>query len=237
MAKVTLQPLSPDDCAQLALDMTQTLAVGVTIGEAPITDPATGAAGTDCQVTAAGTGEQFQNPQAVVGSLANMLEGQGWENDPMLVADGPTGTASGFRKENQVCLVGARWQPDASANCPSDQPISACQVTPEQQLYTVTLDSAQSMASTASTVGVANPASVNCAQQGGTLSIETRGDGGQYGICLFEDNRQCEEWALMRGDCPVGGLKVTGYLTPAAQYCVITGGAYAVTGNNGADAA
>jgi putative hemolysin len=32
---------------------------------------------------------------------------------------------------------------------------------------------------------------------------------GQYGVCFFEDNRQCEEWALLRGDCPVGGKKVT----------------------------
>ena len=89
-------------------------------------------------------------------------------------------------------MAGARSQPDASANCASDQPISTCQLTPEQQLYTVTLDCAQSAAST---VGMANPASVNCVQQGGTLAIEERGDGGQYGICI-EDNRQCEEWAL-----------------------------------------
>ena len=60
-----------------------------------------------------------------------------------------------------------------------------------------------------------------------------RGDGGQYGICTFEDNRQCEEWALLRGDCPVGGIKVTGYVTPAATYCAITGGTYAATGNSG----
>ena len=82
---------------------------------------------------------------------------------------------------------------------------------------------------------IANPASQNCIQQGGTLSIQTRGDGGQYGICLFEDNRQCEEWALLRGDCPVGGVKITGYVTPAAQYCVITGGEYVVTGNSNTD--
>ena len=80
---------------------------------------------------------------------------------------------------------------------------------------------------------VANPASVNCTDQGGTLSIVERGDGGQYGICFFEDNRQCEEWALMRGECPVGGIKVTGYITPTATYCAITGGTYAVTGNSG----
>ena len=79
--------------------------------------------------------------------------------------------------------------------------------------------------------GVANPASENCVKQGGTLTIQQRGDGGEYGICLFEDNRQCEEWALLNGDCPVGGLKVTGYVTPAAQYCAITGGTYTVTGN------
>jgi hypothetical protein len=156
----------------------------------------------------------------------------------MLDADGPTGTGSGFRREDQVCLVGARWQPDDSANCPKDQPITTCQMTPEQQLYTVTLDcahSAESAPGGAGAVGRANPASVNCAQQGGTLAIETRGDDGQYGVCYFEDNRQCEEWALFRGDCPVGGLKVTGYVTPAAQYCAITGGTYAVTGNSGGD--
>jgi putative hemolysin len=71
---------------------------------------------------------------------------------------------------------------------------------------------------------LANPASTNCIKKGGTLSIQTRGDGGEYGICLFEDNRQCEEWALFRGECPIGGIKVTGYTTPAQIYCVIQGG-------------
>ena len=79
---------------------------------------------------------------------------------------------------------------------------------------------------------IANPASVNCTKQGGTLIIQKRGDSGEYGICMFEDNRQCEEWALLYGECPVGGLKVTGYITPAAQYCAITGGTYTVTGNS-----
>jgi len=78
---------------------------------------------------------------------------------------------------------------------------------------------------------IANPASENCLKQGGALTIRQRGDGGEYGICVFEDNRQCEEWAMLRGDCPVGGVKITGYVTPAAQYCAITGGDYKGTGN------
>ncbi len=83
--------------------------------------------------------------------------------------------------------------------------------------------------------GIANPASENCVKQGGTLTIQKRGDGGEYGVCTFEDNRQCEEWALLRGECPVGGLKITGYVTPAAQYCAITGGEYTVTGASNTD--
>ena len=82
--------------------------------------------------------------------------------------------------------------------------------------------------------GLANPASQNCAARGGTLRIERRPDGGEYGVCVFADNYQCEEWAMLRGHCPVGGLRVTGYVTDAARYCAITGGRYAVTGRSGA---
>jgi putative hemolysin len=75
----------------------------------------------------------------------------------------------------------------------------------------------------APTAGLANPASVNCIQKGGKLEIREN-KLGQYGVCLFEDNRQCEEWALMRGQCPAGGLKITGYDNDAEIYCAITGG-------------
>ncbi|MCX5811934.1 MAG: DUF333 domain-containing protein [Proteobacteria bacterium] len=82
---------------------------------------------------------------------------------------------------------------------------------------------------------IANPASENCIRQGGTLVIKKHNDGGEYGVCIFQDNRQCEEWAMFRGECPVGGIKITGYVTPAAQYCAITGGNYKVKGNSNTD--
>ncbi len=82
------------------------------------------------------------------------------------------------------------------------------------------------------TVSLANPASINCVDQGGMSRIESRPDGGQFGVCYFEDNRQCEEFALLRGDCPIGGVKVTGYVTEAGRYCAITGGAYTVSGTD-----
>lgn len=74
------------------------------------------------------------------------------------------------------------------------------------------------------TTGLANPASKNCVAQGGTLKIVKRGDGGEFGLCYFEDNRACEEWALLRGNCPVGGRRTTGYDTEAQNYCAWLGG-------------
>ncbi|MDD5152435.1 MAG: DUF333 domain-containing protein [Candidatus Pacebacteria bacterium] len=71
---------------------------------------------------------------------------------------------------------------------------------------------------------IANPASVNCSKVGGTLTIEKRGDGGEYGLCYFADNRACEEWALYRGDCPLGGVKTTGYDGIDQKYCAWSGG-------------
>ena len=57
-----------------------------------------------------------------------------------------------------------------------------------------------------------NPASVHCGEVGGELRIESLGNSGEVGVCWFEDGRQCEEWALLRGECPVGGRRVTGLL-------------------------
>lgn len=45
--------------------------------------------------------------------------------------------------------------------------------------------------------GLANPASVNCIQQGGQLDIRHDAKGA-VGVCRFLDGRQCEEWALFR---------------------------------------
>lgn len=81
---------------------------------------------------------------------------------------------------------------------------------------------------------LANPASVNCTRQGGALTIERRPHGGEFGVCVFADNYQCEEWALLRGECPKTGLRVTGFATPAGRYCAITGGRYSVVSAPGA---
>ena len=48
------------------------------------------------------------------------------------------------------------------------------------------------------TANMANPASVNCGNIGGTTEIKTAADGSQYGMCTFPNGTSCEEWALFR---------------------------------------
>lgn len=71
---------------------------------------------------------------------------------------------------------------------------------------------------------LANPASQNCVDKGGTVEIQTRGDGGQYGLCDFGSGMECEEWALYRGECPVGGVRTTGFDNIQQKYCAWSGG-------------
>jgi putative hemolysin len=51
--------------------------------------------------------------------------------------------------------------------------------------------------------GLANPASVYCLEQGGTLEMRTD-DAGTSGYCIFEDGSECEEWAYFRAECAPG---------------------------------
>ena len=58
--------------------------------------------------------------------------------------------------------------------------------------------------------GLANPASVYCEEQGGTLEIRSDEAGNQYGVCIFEDGSECEEWAFFQGECQPGETEFAG---------------------------
>ena len=54
-----------------------------------------------------------------------------------------------------------------------------------------------------SPLGLPNPASQHCVDQGYQLEIRDEA-GGQVGYCLFPDGTECEEWAYFRGECEPG---------------------------------
>jgi inhibitor of cysteine peptidase len=48
---------------------------------------------------------------------------------------------------------------------------------------------------------LSNPASAYCEEQGYRVEIRTDEEGNQYGVCIFPDGSECEEWAFFRGEC------------------------------------
>ena len=89
---------------------------------------------------------------------------------------------------------------------------------------TPTLQNLQTQMKENGNTGIANPASVNCGKIGGTSVLMTKPDGSQYGLCQFQNDMICEEWALFREECPVGGVSTTGFTTIEQKYCVWSGG-------------
>lgn len=71
----------------------------------------------------------------------------------------------------------------------------------------------------ANTTALANPASVNCLDKGGQIEIKKNADGGEYGMCIFPNGKECEEWAFFRGECSPEEAKIyeTKLLLPLSE--------------------
>jgi putative hemolysin len=46
-----------------------------------------------------------------------------------------------------------------------------------------------------------NPASAHCEEQGYRVEVRTDDQGNQYGVCVFPDGSECDEWVFFRGEC------------------------------------
>ena len=76
----------------------------------------------------------------------------------------------------------------------------------------------------AAPIGMPNPASVYCTDEGGKLDIRDEA-AGQVGYCVFPDGSECEEWAFFRGECmPGGGEDKADMANPASVHCTDQGG-------------
>lgn len=142
-ASASLRPIDSDECAALRTALEQQLAAPILQASAPFSDPITGLSGSASQLGAKGTGKEFGSFAEVADKIRALLIEQGWTEDQAYTADGPTGTAAGFRKGSALALMSVEWQPGPEVQCPADQPISACEVAPEQQIFDISLSLAQ----------------------------------------------------------------------------------------------
>jgi putative hemolysin len=59
--------------------------------------------------------------------------------------------------------------------------------------------------SSGGSAGMANPASIFCISKGYKNVIRNNADGSQYGVCIFNNGSECDEWKFYRGECKEGG--------------------------------
>ena len=137
------EPIEASLCQQLQESAAQALGVKFSANPAaPFADTLAGESGQGCKLTASGTGTDFKSLQATSTALVNSVA-LGWDPLKDYQADSPTGTDSGFVRDMGLMLISIHWEPAAGVSCPADQPISACNLTPDQQVYTVEIDIAQ----------------------------------------------------------------------------------------------
>jgi hypothetical protein len=133
-------PLSADQCAAWLTTLQPAIRVSL-VQETVTFNDLEGNYGTACQVHGAGTGLDFSNFTDTADTIGSIFGSLGWT--AANTADGPTGTMREYSSGNQTGVVTITWQPSADANCPTDQPISTCNLTAEQRLYTLTVAFAQ----------------------------------------------------------------------------------------------
>ncbi|MBM3128620.1 MAG: hypothetical protein FJ009_08370 [Chloroflexi bacterium] len=129
-------PVTPTVCQTLSELATQAIAAKFAMeASAPFTDPITGEIGKACVLTAKGTGRDFADHVTVRSKLVKGL--LGFTEHLAYQADGPTGTATAVTRDLGLVLISVQWTPDPKVKCPTDKPISACDLKPEQKLYTI----------------------------------------------------------------------------------------------------
>lgn len=69
-----------------------------------------------------------------------------------------------------------------------------------------------------------NPAAVACLKAGGSLTDEESAIGGTN--CVFPDGKICNQWALFRGECPAGGVRLPENISFEERACLLSGGHY-----------
>ncbi|MBV9786978.1 MAG: hypothetical protein JOZ51_02305, partial [Chloroflexi bacterium] len=134
-----LRPIATTDCETLRVALAEQLATPLAQANTPFSDPISGKSGTACQLTARGTGQDFGSFVEVADKIRATLIEQGWTEDQAYLADGPTGTGAGFHKNSALAVMLVEWSPAPEVQCPADQPISACEVPPAQQIFDISL--------------------------------------------------------------------------------------------------
>ncbi len=134
----TLRPIPAAECQQLAAQVSQATGIRATASEDDFTDLADGADGRSCHISGSASGLGIASPAELMAKAASPFAT--YRDEPSRAADGPNGSEKGYVSGSRVATIEAHWEPGPGTNCSEKEPLSSCNISPQQKTWNVVVD-------------------------------------------------------------------------------------------------
>ena len=133
-----LQPIPAAECQTFAGRIQDATGFKMTASEDDFTDIVGGSDGRSCHISGSASGQAFAAPNELIGRIAGVFGD--WKDDPARSDEAPSGADKGYVNGNRVASVQVSWEPGPGAVCSDKQSLSACNIQPQQKLWTAVVD-------------------------------------------------------------------------------------------------
>jgi hypothetical protein len=106
----------------------------------PVVDSDIAATIVDCQILSNADATVFQSISTIYSTLSQSLPSAGWSEQTAFRSDAPDGFTTAFLKKTQFCQATATWEPADGLSCPQGKSAADCNLTPEQQMVSLTIN-------------------------------------------------------------------------------------------------
>ena len=137
-AQNALHPIPAAECQSFAGQIQGAVGFAMKAGEDDFTDLANGAEGRSCHIAGSAANQNVASPRDLVTKIAAAFSA--WRDDPSRDADAPDGSTRGFLSGNRIAELDVSWEPGPGVTCSDKQPLSACNVAPQQKLWNIVVD-------------------------------------------------------------------------------------------------
>ncbi len=132
------RPIPAAECQTFANQVQAAIGFAAKAEEEEFTDLTDRSEGRSCHISASASNQAFAAPADLMTKLATVFSG--WQDDPARADSGPAEADKGFVQGSRVATVEVSWEPGPGASCSDKQPLSTCNITPQQKLWSVAID-------------------------------------------------------------------------------------------------
>jgi hypothetical protein len=133
-----LRPIPAAECQQLAAQVQQATGIRTTASEDDFTDVSDGVDGRSCHIAGNAGGQSFASPAELMVKAASPFAG--YRDEPSRASDGSSASEKGFVNGSRIATVEVHWEPGPGATCSEKEPLSSCNISPQQKMWNVVID-------------------------------------------------------------------------------------------------